>query len=205
MPVLNISQSSLGSVLFGQPNIETVDYFSGVKDRIFQRAGAYKEDFLQTSQQIYDSIYSARALELAKAAINKAGSLFAPDLIKELRTMDEFQTAKPTMQRWVMANPLVRQMFIDRRCHGYGDSYFDLEPGLIGEEHYDYRRVMNGVMQLDKTTNELYRSIYRDHLREGDVDLDPSDQVDILNTFHNVENFMRLAAKDPTNDWNGDL
>ena len=205
MPVLNINQSNLGSVLFGQPTTEAVDYFTNAKNQIFQKASVFQADFIETGKQMFESVYSARALELTKAAINKAGSLFAPNLIKRLTTLEELQTAKPIMQRYIMANVMVREMFNEHRCYGYGDSYFDFEPGKIGEDHYDFRRVFNGVVRLDKENDQWYKTIYREKLRKGDVDLDPSDQIDIINTHRSVENFMLLAAKDPTSDWNADL
>ena len=102
MPVLNINQSNLGSVLFGQPTTEAVDYFTNVKNQIFQKASVFQADFIETGKQMFESVYSARALELTKAAINKAGSLFAPNLIKRLTTLEELQTAKPIMQRYIM-------------------------------------------------------------------------------------------------------
>jgi hypothetical protein len=205
MPVLNVSQSNLGSVLFGQPSMEAVDYFTSVKNQILNKSSGFKDEFLQVGKQVFDSVYSARALELAKAAINKAGSLFTPNLIKELKTLEELQTAKPMMQRYIMANPLVREMYHDLRCYGYGDSYFDFEPDKIGEDHYDFRRVFNGVLRVNEDTGEWFKTIYREGLRNGDNHLDPSDQIDILNTHRNIENFMLLAAKDPTSDWNADL
>lgn len=205
MPVIMAGGDALGSVLFGQPNQATVGYFDGVRERIGQKANHYLDEFVETSKQIYDSIYSARALELSRAAINKAGALFLPDVIKELKTMAEFQTAKPLMRSWIMANPVVRERFQAGRCEGYGDNYFDFEPGKIGEDHYDYRRVMTGVLHVDETNNELVTREYFEELREGDELLTTGQQLDILNSWDNVEAMMALAAKDPTSEWNCDL
>lgn len=203
MPVIMSGQGALGSVLFGQPNQETLSYFETVKDRITQKAGSYAQDFLDVGKQMYDSVYSSRALELSRAAINKAGALFEMDIIKELKTMSEFQVAKPMMVRAIMANPVVRARWQENRCEGYGDNYLDFEPGLIGEDHYDYRRIMNGVVQ--EAGNEMVHRIYLEELREGDVQMSAMEQLDILNTWDNVENMMALAAKDPTSEWNCDL
>jgi hypothetical protein len=60
-------------------------------------------------------------------------------------------------------------------------------------------------MRVNEDTGEWFKTIYREGLRNGDNHLDPSDQIDILNTHRNIENFMLLAAKDPTSDWNADL
>ena len=196
---------ALGSVLFGQPNQTTVGYFDSVRERISQKADFYLNEFVETSKQIYDSIYSSRALELSRAAINKAGALFTPDVIKELRTITELQTAKPIMRSLIMANPVVRERWQAGRCVGYGENYFDFEPGEIGENHYDFRRVMTGVVHEDVQTNELVSIVYIDELREGDEPLTVGEQLDALNSWDNVEAMMALAAKDPTSEWNCDL
>jgi hypothetical protein len=195
----------MGSVLFGQPSQSTVNFFEQVKDRINQKAGVFKEEFIQTSNQIFDSVYSARALELTRAAINKAGALFDPDVIKHLNTLSEIQVAKPTMIRHIMANPFIRQKFIDGRCEGYGEAYIDFEPGKIGENHYDFRRVMDGVVRVDEETGDAFYRLYCEELRPGDEQLSTGQQLDILKTWDSAEGFMRLAAKDPTSPWNSDL
>lgn len=205
MPVITAGYDSLGSVLFGQPNQATVSYFDSVRERIQQKAGAYRDDFVVASKQIYDNIYSSRALELSRAAINKAGSLFTPDVIKQLKTITEFQTAKPVMQRFIMANEVVRHKWQDGRCEGYGDNYFDSDPGKIGEDHYDYRRVMSGFVREEKGRDDLFIREYFEELREGDEQLTAFEKLDIHNSWGNIEVMMALAAKDPTSEWNCDL
>ena len=205
MPVITSGIDSMGSVLFGQPNQTTVNFFESVKDKISQKTDMYLSDFIETSKHIYNSVYSSRALELSRAAINKAGALFTPDVIKELKTMGEFQTAKPSMRQYLMANPVFRERWQEGRCEGYAESYFDREPGMIGENHYDYRRVMDGVIHEDKDSDDLVAVSYFEDLREGEEELSVLNQLDILNSWSNGNAMMALAAKDPTSEWNCDL
>ena len=144
-------------------------------------------------------------MELTRAAINKAGSLFSPDVIKELKTISDMQVAKQTMQRFIMANETVRDMWQNRKCEGFADTYIDFEPKAIGENHYDFRRVMDGVVRENKETGEFFVRTYFEELREDDVPLSTGDKIDILNTWNNVEYMMAMAAKDPTSPWNSDL
>lgn len=205
MPVITSGYGTLGSVLFGQPNSNTVNYFEQIKEKINQKAGVYTDEFLKTSNQIFDSLYSSRALELARAAINKAGSLFDPDIIRQLTTIDEFQTAKSIMQRFIMANPVVRQMWFDNRCDGYSDTYIDHEQGLIGEDHYDYKMVMDGSLKFNEETQEYYFRDFKQDYREGDIDLTVHEKMTIMDSWNNINAIMALAGKDPTSAWNSDL
>ena len=50
-----------------------------------------------------------------------------------------------------MAQPDIRSLYHKGHCDGYSDTYVDMEPGLVGEQHYDYRRVMDGVVEETET------------------------------------------------------
>lgn len=203
MPVINSSYETLGSVLFGQPTQDAINYFEGVRDKVAQRTDIFAGDFIANTKSVFENIYSSRAMELARAAINKAGALFSPDIVKELITLTDFQTAKPQMRRIMMANPVIRQRWMDNRCEGYGESYVDFEPGAIGENHYDYRRVMDGIVH--EVDGESRVKVYFEELREGDVAYSASERIDAVSSWRNCENMMLLAAKDPTSEWNSDL
>jgi hypothetical protein len=84
------------------------------------------------------------------------------------------------------------------------DTYVDVEPGLVGEEHYDYRRVMDGVMQ-DTEDGGWYAKIYVEDLKEGDRDLSHGEKVDILQTWSRLEYLMALNKEDPTSPEGGYL
>jgi hypothetical protein len=205
MPVINSGYGHMGSTMFGLPNANTVNFFENVQAKIAEKASHYSHDFMNMGKQMFDSVYSTRALELAKAAMNKAGALFDQDIIRELRTMDEFQVAQPTMMRYIMANPVVRERWQDGRCEGYGDSYYDMFPGMRGEDHYDYRMVMDGVAFEVEETGEWWVKQYIESNHETAEHLSVSDKLSILSTWNNVEAMMALAAKDPTSPWNCDL
>jgi hypothetical protein len=63
------------------------------------------------------------------------------------------------MQKWIMAEPVVREMWKDSLLTGYGDSYVDKHPNVVGRDHPDYRRVMDGMSYIDndgRLTNTSY-------------------------------------------------
>ena len=205
MPVINAGYEVLNNVLFGQPSQSTTDYFAGVQDSINERTDLFASDFIERSKSVFKNTYSSRAVELARAAVNKAGSLFSPDIIKELVTMTDFQMAKPKMRRYLMANPFVREMWQDNKCEGYGGDYIDHEPGTLGENHYDYRRVVDGIVRTDDKSEDYFANHYFEELRADDEPLTVGEQLDIYDSWPTMNHFMRLAQKDPTSSWNCDL
>ena len=94
-------------------------------------------------------------------------------------------------------------MYHDQRLDGYSDTYVDTDPGVIGEQHYDYRRVMSGIMA--PVADELYYTSYIEQLRDEADELTASDQFRILDTWANIENLILSGGKDPTSPWNADM
>lgn len=178
------------------------DYFHSQVTNFNQTLNTYGQQFMAAAKDVYDRINDSSALELARRAIRSAKGLFQTNLILPLRNIDVLQAAQPTMQRWVMANPMIREMYHDQRCSGYADTYVDVEPNAIGEQHYDYRRVMDGIVVEDE--NDWHVNMYFDEIREGDRELLSSEQFDILDTWKIMELFVK-AGEDPTDPFGGKL
>lgn len=72
------------------------------------------------------------------------GRRWDEDRVKPITVLVDFQHAKPTMRRIIMAEPRTRQMYYDNRLDGYDGLYEDDDVGVIGRRHEVYREVMNG-------------------------------------------------------------
>ncbi len=158
--------------------------------------------FMEGAKAIYEQINNSEAVLLARNAIRAVKGLMNPNVIQPITTYEDFQIAQPVMQRYIMANVNIRQLFFDQRCDGYSDTYVDIDPGKIGEDHYDYRRVMNGIGV--ETEDDFVFTYYPDELREGDRELNIHEQVDILTTWQVMNMFMQ-EKKDPTNIYGGKI
>lgn len=187
------------ALAFGRPQ-------AGIYDFLAQRAQSYSQNlnsagqmFIQNVKTYYDAVTESEAVRLARMAAKKVGSLWQTDSIRPLMELAEFQNAMPKMQRWVMACPEVRQLYHNQQCEGYEGTYVDVEPGLRGEAHYDYRRVMNGI--VDETDAGWYACTYIEDLRNGDTELTLGEQDDILYTWQRVKYHLNRRADDPTSRW----
>lgn len=165
--------------------------------------GEFGTQFIQGAQALYERFNGDRAIELAKAALNQVAGIFQADVIRSINDITHFQIATPVMQRWIMANPFVREIYYEQRCDGYSESYVDPEPGKIGRDQYDWRRVDNGSVHV--TDEGWYADQYAEQLNPGDTELDAVDQFRILNTWDALENLFVQGGKDPTSAWNNDL
>lgn len=192
------------AIVYGQQNPANLNYFQSQLNNVSQTLTNIGQQFFSNANEIYERFNGAEALRLIKAATRATVSLFTPDKITTLHGIGQFQQAPLTMQRWVMANPEVRTMYHAQRLDGYADTYVDVQPGKIGENHYDFRRVMDGVVTDDEEDTSFVK-FYIDELEEGDAPLTHEDKVDILNTWDIVNMFLRAGKEDPTSPYNTSL
>ena len=173
--------------------------------------------FIDHAKQIYETIQNSDAVRVAKAARRRLETMWSGNHIAELRTIGEWQNAPQVMQRFIMACPEIRTLYHKQLCDGYSDTYTDHQPGVIGAEHYDYRRVMD-TMDIAGDCGEYdYRCINYDDPNPHDLDptlvdysfdatLTYHDRLAIVNTWDNIR--AHLAAgltDDPVSKFNTKL
>ena len=182
-----------------------------IQQQLAQFSNALTEtgkQFIEASRAIYDKVNDSNAVRAAKVAIRMAKGIFHPNAIVPLETLDDIRTAQPVMQRYIMANPDIRGYYHRQQCDGYSDTYIDNEPKRIGKDHYDYRRVTDGMIQDNVGVNDddySWSSInYYEDLLEGDRDLVFQEKKDIMSTWNVMKMFIE-ANEDPTNIFSGEL
>lgn len=185
------------ALLYGNKHPNTIQYLQAEASNVSPILSDGRASFFANMHDLVERANGEEAMRLARAAIRKAGSLFQPDRIKSIWDLGGLQTAPMTMQRWIMAEPTVREMYHEQRCDGFADTYIDMEPGKIGDEHYDYRRVMQGIV-VDDPENDWRATIYLDDIAAGDRELELDEQIDILNTWDVVAALMNYGIDDPT-------
>jgi hypothetical protein len=163
--------------------------------------------FAQNVLTSYETYHSDGALRHARAALSKVKNYFQSDKISDLESMYDIQQAGLIMQRYVMSEPTLRQMYHNGQCNGYAGSYVDPFPGKIGDQDYNYRRVMNGMLQTTAPTEEQPDGgwkfeVYVEELFEGDRELDFHEQKAITNTWERLRYSLKHSLLDPSSPEN---
>lgn len=198
--VLYGGERELNLFTAGEPHPAMLQYMreqaQAVNNYIQQTGNTFAQGVVQT----YENFYSDDALRHARAALAKVGSYFQADKIVELKSIYDIQQAQPIMQRYIMADPIVAEMYHQGRCEGYG--YQDPFPGQVGEANYNYRRVMNGIMVETPATAEEPEDwafhIYSEDLMEGDRELDLHEQKAVISTWKRIRYSLAHSMVDPT-------
>jgi hypothetical protein len=108
------------------------------------------------------------------------------------------------MINWIMANPVAREMYHRQEIAGYDEYYTDPEPGKVGEDHYYYRRAVNGLFLEDKD-GEFVATEWLEDLWDPSDSLDIVDQRSIQATWETLVTALRKRGSDPTSRWNAQL
>ena len=194
----------MDALMYPVYNPSHLQYFQNTIQQASQRLAGAGQQFIQKAQEVYERVNSSTAIQAARNVLKMVGNTFHNSThIYQVNSLDQFQSATTTMQRWIMAEPTVRALYHEQRCDGYSDTYIDVEPGMIGDRHYDYRRVMDGVLVDDQESWVVKQ--YWDELKEGDRDLTVDEKVDILNTWDIMRMFIDKGKEDPTSMLGGTL
>lgn len=120
----------------------------------------------------YEDINNAIRLSNIKSAIRsiEGNDLVDPNTIQNINNSNMLSTVNPMTQRYIMAMPELREMYHKQRVDGYSGTYHDTEPGCVGKDHYDYRRITDGVIIETEDSSTLTHYFQEDLYNEGPVD-----------------------------------
>ena len=158
---------------------------------------------LERAREAYDRVLDNDPWRVARAALNAVASMWGTDEIREIVEYSQLQNAKPTMQRWIMANPTIRALYHEQRCDGYQGSYVDMQPGLVGKMHDDWCTINEGVIMVDPETQDWTASTIS-WTDMDNTELTLTEKMMILHTHEHVEAGIR-EGRDVTSMWDDDL
>jgi hypothetical protein len=204
-----VSEDDFEDGIFGEPHRDTIRSLRDRIERYAPRASQAFSDFFDDARQTFEKYNGRAALRRIRETVNRVRDPLRRNSIRELRTIEEFQKAKPRMQEFLMCSPLARRMEFEQRMDAYSDSmeYFNPEPGRRGWNDPVFRRVFDGLIQEDnrwgigpdddETRWIAMQDIERD---EHDVRaLDVGEQKCIVGSLDFFEIALAAGGLDPSN------
>lgn len=201
MEIVTGGDVAFSALLYPQQNqAATMDYIVKQFENLPSTITDMGRRFIDEAYTIVNKINDSTAMAIARNALQKAGSFVYMEFIKPIFSPKEIQEAPMHMQRWLMAEPSIRKEYIKGRVAGFKDSYQDKDPGVVGEDHYDYRRVMDGVLYQDEKGDYWIDTHFED-LDEGDEELSHDEKFDILQTWEAARSLMKIYRSDLTDPY----
>jgi hypothetical protein len=198
------SLESFNALAFAPPSTSTISYLEQLVSRPTQTLSDLSQQIMNQAVTTFENTYGSDAMRIARAAARQIGALWDENNIRALTTLAQLQTAPLKMLPYLMAETTTRRMYQEQRCDGYSGEYVDAFPGTIGESHYHYRKVMNGIIE-DTDDGWTSTQYFDDHDEWGEEDLTFEEQHDILRSWASLAKAMMQKEDDPTSRWNASL
>lgn len=189
--------------VYSEAHPNTVNFIENQLQNVSHAVSTAGQQFMAQAKDRYEAFNGSEAMRLARAAARQLSSHWNRNVIQPVVTVPQLQQAPMVMQRYLMAEPTTRQMYHKQQCDGYSETYIDMQPGVVGEDHYDYRRAMNGIVQ--ETEDGWFFDEYLEELHEGDRELMFEEQFDIQRSWRGLLDAMLDKKDDPTSPWNAEL
>lgn len=198
--VVDVSAPTLDYVLYGDNSNVVTNYLTS-------QLNSFTGHLSDLGRSIYNRLETSRDFinsSLTQFQIrNELGTqlqsvMIDQEYIKELLILEEIKQASLTMQRWVMANPQVKQLYVDQDIDGYSNTYVNHFGDGVGKDDYNYRRVMDGVI-VDKDDGSWEVNHYFEELLPGDRELTLFEKANVLNTWSYMEWLLENNKIDFTN------
>lgn len=202
------SQELFDGLAFGRQHPGTISFLENAPRVATERLTAAGSWFIQQTQQLLERVANSDAVRMAKAAQRMMAHLYQEDTIRPMRSIGDLQHPPNAMLRWLGAEPTVGRLIDQQALDGWSGRYTPRYAGQYGEQNYDYRRVMDGLIQTttDEDGEENWKAVcYVEDLHESTDDLDLYQQDAIVQSWTLLKHQAQHGDEDPTSPWNASL
>lgn len=191
------------AAIFGEIQRPVREYISNAVSTARGALTAAADQFIGLMSPIYSSAYTDTAARVAQGLARKISTFATGDHIRPLTTMTQIQLAPPVMIPYIMAEPTIREMYLNKEIDGYSDVYVDDEGGRTGNLQHRYQAVMDGVV-----TNGSDGTMRFTHwLTDNPLVTEPlkiEEKAAIITTWESCRQIMMAEKqRDVTNIWSG--
>lgn len=194
--VVTIPEAALDYAIYGDNSHTVSNYLSLQMQQMPQMFNAIATKVYNAMMTSYNYVNDAMTKHRLIGTLQTHGIMTVENYISPLTTIEQLQQASPVMQRWIMSHPEVRQLYLKQNIDGYSDSYHNVFGKKVGEEDYNYRRVMDGVLQ--DNGKESFTKFYEEELVHGDRKPEHPEKVAILTTYDAIDAILRSSDIDFT-------
>lgn len=181
-----------------------VNQFQQLRQNTANYLNTAGEKFIQNAQDLYNKINDSAVMSRVRNAIKNSITSRDDTKIYHIESLDDFQTVGLRYQRYLMVNPVIRDRYHRQTLDGYSDTYVDDYPTLSGNEHPDYRRVINGMVQVDQETGLASCKQFIGPEDEFERDLYFDEKIHVIQAWELMEAYLENNI-DPTNQYGGRL
>lgn len=183
--VISLSAPALDMMLYGEKSRGMGTYLMNQIQNVAPAFNEFSQRIYNALQNSYNYVTNQMLQYGIKSELQQAGLSYVDNYYQPLTSYTELQNANLTMQRWVMAHPEVKQLYVDQNIDGYSGSYENVWGKGVGDKDYNFRKVMDGVV---KSTDDGYEiKWYLEDDLPGDKELDAFERTQVLRTWNAID------------------
>jgi len=195
--VINISEPALDLMLYGNNSSKLSNYIAAQMEQIRPTLfNEFSNRIMHSLQASYSFVNDKLTQYGLINQLSNQGLKVIDNYYEALMDFNALQNANMTMQRWVLSEPNLRQLYLDQNIDGYSESYTNVFGKDVGEQDYNYRRVMDGVIQ--DVGNGFVIKNYIEDLLPGDRELEHFEKMAILDTHDAIKHILNTCKFDFT-------
>ena len=197
--VIHGGSVAANALLYNEPDNRLKEYISNNIAMAMDATRSIGTGFINTVESMYNKFNNSEIVNAAKMILYNAGTHLSQDSIHYVR-YENVHNANLIMQKYILANPTIYNLYQNNMCHGYADTYIDsYSKNTPVEERIEYQQVMDGLLQFDKNDEG-----YVNHYSHEEDDLCLMDKISISDTWDAA--LRRIAEGiDPTDPDLNDL
>jgi len=197
--VVNGGDIAANALIYRPPDNRLLSFLNDNISKAVEYTSNAASGFANTVVNMYNKFNSSESLNAAKLMLYNAGTHLNQDIIYPVM-YDNLGNANLIMQRYIISEPQMNNLYTRNMCYGYQDTYVDIDKGSVGKDRLDYQNVMDGVLQHDNDGNGYFNY----YSNSDDTILHKFDKLAILETWDNVA-LMISNGLDPSDPDNNEL
>lgn len=185
--IVRTSAAGMDYALYGDKSHIVASYIQEQLAHMPAFASSYGQSIQSSIQDSYNYLTNSAIKHNIMQTLHQVNIDLGESVICELRTFEELQNANLTMQRWLMTDPFMRQLYLDQNIAGYDGTYINVSENRIGDRDYNYQLAMSGVpVELEDGSVRVRFYHAEDELLEGDRKLNHHEKITIQRTWANA-------------------
>lgn len=195
-----IPEAALDYVMYGDKSNVVSNYLQQQMQSMSKFVNPITDKLYNAMQASYNYVNDHLVKTGIMSSLRNTGVIAQDDYFSVLRTQQELMQANATMQRWIMAHPVIKQNYLDQNLDGYSDTYINVFGKGVGEDDHNYRIVMSGVV-VDTPEYTGY-TMYHDEPYPGDKPLTYDEKMTVLSTWDHMQSILDNSNIDFTHQTN---
>lgn len=196
VPVVTGGDFAAKALMYKPPSADIMNYMSNKLNNVMSYTHGITDRFKSTLQSLYNKAYNSDVINASKYLLAQSDHTLRQDVIYSV-PYHALHEANLIMQRYILAEPTLNNLYRKNMCSGYPDTYFNSEPDTYGKERLDYQRVMDGVMQFESVEGQGELAYVSSYSNSDDIELSHIERTAILDTWHEVVRKIAMG-EDPT-------